>query len=122
MTHPQEIRDGGEDRDDVIINGLLAPEQIVEEVQHPGVDAEEGQADVEGDVHGEREQDAGYEGSAPGPRLEHELQIDNSHHSRVHTETETELAKLIWKQNISILAEFFSGGEGLFCNLNGLSF
>ena len=109
MAHPQEIGDSGEDRDDVIINGLLSPEQIVEEVQHPGIDAEVGQADVEGHVHGEGEQDAGYEGGAPGPRLEHELQIDNGHHRGVNTEAETELAKLIWKQNISILAIFFCG-------------
>ena len=92
MTHPQEIGDSGEDRDNFIINGLLSPEQIVEEVQHPRVDAEVGQADVEGHVHGEGEQDAGYEGGAPGPRLEHELQIDYSHHSRVDAEAETILA------------------------------
>ena len=100
MTHPQEIGDGWEDRDNVIVNGLLAPEHIVEEVEHPGVDAEVGQADVEGHVHGEGEEDAGYEGSAPGPRLEHELQIDHSHHRGVDTEAETELAELIYKQNI----------------------
>ena len=92
-THPQEVRDGREDRNDVIVNGRLPTEQVVEEVEHPGVDPDVGQTDVEDHVDDEGEEDAGDQGETPGPGLEPELEVHNSDHSGVDTEPETELTQ-----------------------------
>ena len=61
-THPQKVGDGRKDWNDVIINGRLTPEHIIEEVEDPRVDPDVGQANVEGHVHGDGEDDAGDQG------------------------------------------------------------
>ena len=96
-TYPQKVGDGGEDWNNVIINGCLSPKHIIEEVEDPRVDPDVGQADVEGHIHGEGEDNAGNQGQTPGAGLEPELQVDNSHHRGVHAETKTELTQLIWR-------------------------
>ena len=70
-----------EDRDNVSVKWGITAKHVTEEIEQASIDSEVGEANVESNVDSDGEDDGGHHGYTPGSGLEHQLEIDHSHHS-----------------------------------------